>query len=116
MTDDQELIARLREGATWDDDVAAADRIEALIKERDEAVHLARLRKTFIEEARDERDALEAKLAQVVEVMRKTLDAIEWYNQPDEDGLYWGGANADLIAQEIVSARATLAEIKGESQ
>ena len=63
-----------------------------------------------------ERDALEAKLAQVVEVMRKTLDAIEWYNQPDEDGLYWGGANADLIAQEIVSARATLAEIKGESQ
>jgi len=27
---DAELIARLREGATWDDDVAAADRIEAL--------------------------------------------------------------------------------------
>jgi hypothetical protein len=30
---DEELIARLREGATWDDDVAAADRIEALIAE-----------------------------------------------------------------------------------
>jgi hypothetical protein len=27
---DEELIARLREGATWDDDIAAADRIEAL--------------------------------------------------------------------------------------
>ena len=25
-----ELIARLREGATWDDDIAAADRIEKL--------------------------------------------------------------------------------------
>ena len=30
---DEELIARLREGATWDDDIAAADRIEALVKE-----------------------------------------------------------------------------------
>lgn len=29
---DEELIARLREGATWDDDVAAANRIEALQK------------------------------------------------------------------------------------
>jgi len=50
-----------------------------------------------------------------VEAMRETLDAIEGYNQtlPDEDGLYWDGANAGLIAQEIVSARATLAEIKG---
>jgi hypothetical protein len=28
---DEELCKRLREGATWDDDVAAADRIEALI-------------------------------------------------------------------------------------
>jgi hypothetical protein len=28
---DAELIARLREGATWDDDVAAADRIEQLV-------------------------------------------------------------------------------------
>lgn len=27
---DEELVKRLREGATWDDDVAAADRIEAL--------------------------------------------------------------------------------------
>jgi len=33
---DEELCKRLREGATWDDDVAAADRIEALTAERDE--------------------------------------------------------------------------------
>ncbi len=32
---DAELIERLRTGATWDDDVAAADRIEALTLERD---------------------------------------------------------------------------------
>lgn len=30
---DKELIARLREGATWDDDIVAADRIEALVGE-----------------------------------------------------------------------------------
>jgi len=35
---DEELIARLREGATWDDDVAAANRIEALIAELAKAV------------------------------------------------------------------------------
>ena len=32
---DPELTERLRAGATWDDDVAAADRIEALTAERD---------------------------------------------------------------------------------
>jgi hypothetical protein len=31
---DEELMKRLREGATWDDDVAAADRIEALTADR----------------------------------------------------------------------------------
>jgi len=98
---DEELIARLREGATWDDDVAAADRIEALIKERDEAVHLARLRKTFIEEARDERDALEAKLAKAVEA----LDRLARLGNGDR----YGNSEGNVIA------RATLAEIKGES-
>jgi hypothetical protein len=34
MMTDEELCNRLREGATWDDDVAAAARIEALTKER----------------------------------------------------------------------------------
>jgi hypothetical protein len=46
---DEELIARLREGATWDDDIAAADRIEAL----------------------------EAKLAKVVEIGNKMAHSIE---------------------------------------
>jgi septal ring factor EnvC (AmiA/AmiB activator) len=143
MTDDKELIARLR-SMHWcvttkangvgvsDGAVAreAADRIEALTEQLAAASQDTKALEDELEmqeqeacmmendyiKLEKERDALEAKLAQVVEVMRKTLDAIEWYNQPDEDGLYWGGANADLIAQEIVSARATLAEIKGESQ
>jgi hypothetical protein len=97
---DEKLIARLREGATWDDDVAAADRIEALIKERDEAVHLARLRKTFIEEARDERDALEVKLAAAVEIGNKMAHSIE------------GNYYLPNIAGEW---RKVAAEIKGES-
>ena len=98
---DAELIARLRENQAyewqdpiWETRIAASDRIEQLVATN---------------------EALEAKLAKAVEAMRETLDAIEGYNQtlPDEDGLYWDGANADLVAQEIVSARATLAEIKG---
>ena len=99
---DAELIARLRENQAyewqdpiWETRIAASDRIEQLVATN---------------------EALEAKLAKAVEAMRETLDAIEGYNQtlPDEDGLYWDGANAGLIAQEIVSARTTLAEIKGE--
>jgi hypothetical protein len=35
---DEELCKRLREGATWDDDVAAADRIEALTAKLAKAV------------------------------------------------------------------------------
>lgn len=37
---DAELIARLREGATWDDDVAAANRIEALTAKLAKAVEI----------------------------------------------------------------------------
>lgn len=37
---DAELIARLREGATWDDDVAAADRIEALTGKLEKALKI----------------------------------------------------------------------------
>lgn len=36
---DAELIERLQTGATWDDDVAAANRIEALTAERDEVIN-----------------------------------------------------------------------------
>jgi hypothetical protein len=49
----------------------------------------------------------------LVEKLGETLDAIEGYNRtlPDEDGLYWD--RSDLITQEIMSARAALAAIKG---
>lgn len=40
---DEELIKRLREGATWDDDVAAADRIEQLKQLLDEMAQFLRV-------------------------------------------------------------------------
>ena len=78
----------------------SADRIEALTKERDEAVHLARMRKTFTEEARDERDAAAAKLAKAVEIGNKMAHSIE------------GNYYLPNIAGEW---RKVAAEIKGES-
>jgi len=78
---DEELIARLRK---YEDDLLSitADRIEAqaaeierLVKERDAAVHLARMRKTFIEEARDERDTFEAKLEKLIGGAETVLEA-----------------------------------------
>lgn len=71
-----------------------AAEIERLVKERDAAVHLARMRKAFIEEARDERDAFEAKLAKAVEA-GKTMD----------DG---------CDCERCSKARATLAELTGK--
>ena len=50
---------------------AQAAEIKRLMKERDAAVHLARMRKAYIEEARDERDAFEAKLAKAVRLLRQ---------------------------------------------
>ena len=98
---DAELIAWLREiqGQAGLFASAAADRIEALIKERDAALHLAHTRKAFVEEARDERDAFEAKLAKAVEA----LELIVVDNT-------WG-----LEHQTYMKCRTTLAEIKGES-
>jgi hypothetical protein len=75
MTDDQELIARLREGATWDDDIAAADRIEAL----------------------------EAKLAKVVEALKNLTDCVD-------DGCF---CSEMQMASAMDIARAILAENKG---
>ena len=61
---DQELIARLREGATWDDDVFAANRIEELVS------GVEGLGDAFAEMA-VKREATEAKLAKAVEALRE---------------------------------------------
>jgi hypothetical protein len=84
-----------------------ANRIKALTKERDEAVHLARLRKTFIEEARDERDEAQAKLA-------KALEALEAFKEFDD--LPTQVKRPDLFEIKVRKPiLRTLAEIKGES-
>ena len=100
MTDDEELIARLRSnifgtGTT----MLAADRIEALIKERDEADDLAKAafadgasNNIRLAETSYRVKWLEAKLA-------KAVEALQWC------AMYGDG---DV-------ALATLAEIKGES-
>jgi hypothetical protein len=98
---DAELIARLREGATWDDDVAAADRIEALINLNEALVELM-----------DDRDA---KLAKALEGLDKAAALIEdrhfvhmtsQRRNPKDYISDWS-----LIAEEV---RALLAEIGGE--
>jgi chromosome segregation ATPase len=61
---DAELIARLREGATWDDDVAAADRIEALTEQLEAARADAKEAEAYAEEL--ERDLKTCRMAQVV--------------------------------------------------
>ena len=82
MTDD-ELIARLRSACflAFDDGTndygsapAAADRIEALVKEMGASEHLARMRKAFIEEARDERDRAEARAERLEAAMVQMRD------------------------------------------
>jgi septal ring factor EnvC (AmiA/AmiB activator) len=47
---DEELVKRLREGATWDDDVAAADRIEALTEQLEAARADAKEAEAYAEE------------------------------------------------------------------
>jgi hypothetical protein len=88
---DEELIARLREGATWDDDVAAADRIEALTEQLAAARQDAKFAEDELEmqeqeacmmkndyiKLEKERDALEAKLAKMVEIGNKMAHSIE---------------------------------------
>jgi len=137
---DEELIARLRESQSyeWQDPIwgtrlAAADRIEALTKERDEADDLAkaafadgasnniRLAETAhrIEALTKERDAYAHKLMQAnntytemhLEIERlsdKLAKAVEALRQiADPISLAQGNVNAEI-------ARATLEEIKGE--
>lgn len=63
---DEELIARLREGATWDDDVAAADRIEALTEQLAAARDDAKEAEDYAEELERERDDYALKLMRAI--------------------------------------------------
>jgi len=111
MTDD-ELIARLRESQSyewqdpiWETRLAAADRIEALTKERDEADDLAKAafangasNNIRLAETSYRVKWLEAKLAKAVEAAEQLAsDAVP------------------CVCNYCLEARATLAEIKGES-
>lgn len=116
MTDDKELIANLR---MYADDgypylsIAAADRIEALTKERDAARQDAKAAEDELEmqeqeacmmendyiKLEKERDALEAKLAKAVEALGAIVVDDTW------------GLDHDVY----MMCRTTLAEIKGES-
>ena len=99
MTDDQELIARLREGATWDDDIAAADRIEALLEQCEGLAQVVDY--NWVKHQRV--IAAEAKLAKAVEA----LDEAVYLLKPDEK---------DMMRQAgVYRIVTTLAEIKGES-
>lgn len=110
---DKELIARLRKQSSSGranhvskaDRLAAADRIEALIGERDrwkDACRSASRDLNIIvpdnDRLKSERDAAEAKLA-------KAVEALEYYAV---EASLWDRATSR-------QARATLAEIKGES-
>jgi chromosome segregation ATPase len=124
---DEELVKRLREGATWDDDVAAADRIEALTAERDD--HW----KSFVhwrKEADDRAEQLEAARADAKEaeayaeelekelrttrmaqaVMDNTVADLEAKLAKAVEALQWCAMYGDGDV-----ALATIAEIKGES-
>lgn len=106
---DKELCKRLREGATWDDDVAAADRIEALTEARDTMSHLWAKEAAAKQVALGRIEALTAKLA----AAEAGLLAIA---KRDEQ-MIWG---EDYEVEEAFKdmrdiALATLAEIKGES-
>ena len=108
-----ELIARLRESQSyewqdpiWETRLAAADRIEALTKERDEADDLAKAafadgasNNIRLAETSYRVKWLEAKLAKAVEALGAIVVDDTW------------GLDHDVY----MMCRATLAEIKGES-
>ena len=112
---DEELIARLRDLDTWvetaDVPDLAADRIEALVKERDAAEHRARMRKGFIEEARDERDRAEARAERLEAAIDYILDGMaidapDYEIDPDDDFLE--AANSDWVRDVLTRLAAAL--------
>lgn len=92
---DQELIKRLREGATWDDDIAAADRIEELIKEVERRIEPEQVEKLVMlaDPIMSEiyavecsyRQEAEAKLTKVVEAIKQSIKEWESPHYGDED-------------------------------
>ena len=105
MTDEQ-LIARMRQ-VEWEPCQLAADRIEALVKERDEADDLAKAafadgasNNIRLAETSYRVKWLEAKLAKAVEALGRIADDCEADYPPSH-----GAIKHD--------ARTTLAEIKG---
>lgn len=112
---DEELVKRLREGATWDDDVAAADRIEALTEQLEAARADAKEAEAYAEELEkghkgwqtaavklmDKLTASEAKLEKVVEAADGMLDEFCIHETQRQSAAY------DNMC-------ATLAEIEGE--
>jgi chromosome segregation ATPase len=132
---DEELVKRLREGATWDDDVAAADRIEALTAERDDHwksfVHWRKEaddRAEQLEAARADAKEAEAYAEELEKELRTTCE--KYRDAYDEMGRIGTQAVRDLeakLAKAVEAlqwcamygdgdvALATIAEIKGES-
>jgi hypothetical protein len=86
---DKELVERLREGATWDDDVAAADRIEQLV--------------AINEALTVEREFFEEEWVSAVDKLNKAVEALRYYAV---EAMPWE-------ADDSLIARATLAEIEG---
>ena len=132
MTDDKELIARLRESQAyewqdpiWETRLAAADRIEALTEQlaaaRDDAkaaedeLEMQEQEACMMEndyiKLEKERDALEAKLAQAVEGLHAVVqhEASTFFGSDGEKNkrASWRGV--------MRKVRATLATIKGKS-
>ena len=103
---DAELIESLR---LWNRD-DAADRIEAMIAERDEALEWLSASQGYIADAvyaLDKQEAAEAKLVKAVEALEFYASWENWMQ--DERGV-------SLVDQdEGEQARATLAEIKSHS-
>ena len=124
----EELIRMFRNDPTWmGRDIA--DRVEALVKERDEACAAWEIEaatvKRFAErherhlvmgaEARARAEAAEAKLSKCEALLAKAVEALRFYAWENEMRLPsegpWGAGSTDFGTV----ARTTLAEIKGES-
>jgi hypothetical protein len=92
-------------GTPFDDDAhEAADRIEALVKERDTAREYAgevRIREKVADDARIEAEAKLAKAVEALKAAQQYVDELEWH---------YGGPETALGKQYY----ATLAELEGK--